>query len=82
MIATNTDQQPPYLYGEIFSLYQAPPPELPGIGRFLSQGAAAGAFAVVVAPLPAASPDATPAWESSKTTQEGGSTPRSSAARR
>jgi len=37
-------ERPPHVYGEILSLYQAPPPELPGIGRFLSQGAAAGAF--------------------------------------
>jgi hypothetical protein len=36
----------PYAYGSILSrsLSQAPKPERPGIGRFLSQGAAAGAF--------------------------------------
>lgn len=45
MIASEIQQRPPYVYGEILSrsLYQAAP-ELPGIGRFLSQGAAAGAF--------------------------------------
>jgi len=46
MIASEIQQRSPYVYGEILSrsLYQAPPPELPGIGRFLSQGTAAGAF--------------------------------------
>lgn len=38
--ATATYQRPPYIYGEILSLYQPPPPKLPGIGRFLSQGTA------------------------------------------
>ena len=52
MIATESQQRPPYVYGEILSrsLYQAAP-ELPGIGRFLSQGAAAGAFTASLGPL-------------------------------
>jgi len=44
MIATDTHQRPSYVDGEILSIYWAPQAELPGIGRFLSQGAAAGAF--------------------------------------
>jgi hypothetical protein len=42
MMATDTGT--PYVYGEILSrgMYQFPEPKLPGIGRFLSQGAAAG----------------------------------------
>jgi hypothetical protein len=41
-----TDTRTPYIYGEILSrsMYQAREPERPGIGRFLSQGAAAGAI--------------------------------------
>src|SRR5690349_13649775 len=36
-----TDLRTPYVYG---SIYQVREPELPGIGRLLSQGAAAGAI--------------------------------------
>lgn len=43
--ATVAYQRPPFLYGEVLSasVYQSPRNELPGIGRFLSQGVAAGA---------------------------------------
>ena len=39
-------QRPPYIYGEILShsIYQLPRDELPGIGRFLSQGIVVGTF--------------------------------------
>jgi hypothetical protein len=44
--ATVTKQRPPYVYGDILSrsLYMLEQFEYPGIGRFLSQGAIAGAF--------------------------------------
>jgi len=53
MIASDTQHQMPYVYGEILSrsMYQAREPELPGIGRFLSQGAAGGAFVSFLFPL-------------------------------
>ncbi|HKP81590.1 MAG TPA: hypothetical protein VJT69_06215 [Pyrinomonadaceae bacterium] len=39
-------QRPPHIYGEILSasVYQSPRSDLPGIGRFLLQGAAVGAL--------------------------------------
>ena len=45
MIASEAYQQPPHIYGEILSsyVYQSPRDVVPGIGRFLSQGTAAGA---------------------------------------
>jgi len=41
-----THQCPPYIYGEILSrsMYQAPMWDLPGFGRFLTQGIVVGAF--------------------------------------
>lgn len=43
---TVTQQRPPFVYGEILSrsLYMSEQSRFPGIGRFLSQGAVAGAF--------------------------------------
>ena len=51
--ATATYQRPPFIYGEILSrsMCEADRPELPGIGRFLSQGAAIGAFISFLFPL-------------------------------
>jgi hypothetical protein len=45
MIASEAYQRPPHIYGEILSsyVYQSPRDEVAGIGRFLSQGTAAGA---------------------------------------
>lgn len=46
-------QRPPFIYGEILSrsMCEADRPELPGMGRFLSQGAAIGAFISFLFPL-------------------------------
>lgn len=51
--ATVPYQRPPFIYGEILSrsICEADRPELPGIGRFLSQGAAIGAFISFLFPL-------------------------------
>src|ERR1051325_4957827 len=46
-------QRPPHIYGEILSscVYQSPLDKLPRIGRFLSQGIAAGALIYFLIPL-------------------------------
>src|SRR5262245_54069566 len=51
--ATVPYQRPPFIYGEILSrsLCETDRPELPGSVRFLSQGAAIGAFIGFLLPL-------------------------------
>lgn len=51
--ATVPYQRPPFIYGEILSrsACEAKRPELPGIGRFLSQGVVIGAFISFLFPL-------------------------------
>ena len=46
-------QRPPHIYGEILSAsaYQSPRSDLPGIGRFLLQGAAVGALIAFFSPV-------------------------------
>ena len=53
MIESDAGARPPYIYGEILSasLYQSPLSELPGFGRFLSQGIVVGAFVSFLFPL-------------------------------
>src|SRR5215216_7399802 len=53
MIQSDAAVRPPYIYGEILSrsLCQSPLSELPGFGRFLSQGIVVGAFVSFLFPL-------------------------------
>jgi hypothetical protein len=46
-------QRPPYIYGEILSrsIYESPQYEMPGFGRFLSQGIVTGAFVSFLFPV-------------------------------
>jgi len=53
MIQSGAAVRPPYIYGEILSrsLYESPLAELPGFGRFLSQGFAVGVFVSFLFPV-------------------------------
>ena len=53
MIQSGAAVRPPYIYGEILSrsLYESPLAELPGFGRFLSQGIAVGVFGSFLFPV-------------------------------